>query len=210
MMGIFLKIFKTVLIALAGVFIANKFNLFSYMTFIPDDKAFDICITVYFTILELISEFLLEAVHGRRSELSVILSHVNTDVSIKSNPIINFNQDDLAQMTVTVHINGMKKHFTGSKIVLSDVGFATMQANTRVDGAGVDTDGNYIIHLDRLFGAAETKTLVSSSFRVVFAKAPIPNAMTFEMSPEFKTNTRFRSHSLITYKHNKATLRAER
>jgi len=129
MMGIFLKIFKTVLIALAGVFIANKFNLFSYMTFIPDDKAFDICITVYFTILELISEFLLEAVHGRRSELSVILSHVNTDVSIESNPIINFNQDDLAQMTVTVHINGMKKHFTGSKIVLSDVGFATMQAS---------------------------------------------------------------------------------
>lgn len=47
------KVAKPLVVALIGVYFANKFNIFGFITFIPEEKSFDICITVYFAILEM-------------------------------------------------------------------------------------------------------------------------------------------------------------
>lgn len=60
-----LKISKPLIVALIGVYLTNKFNIFNYISFIPTDKAFDVCITVYFAALELVSEFLMDALHAK-------------------------------------------------------------------------------------------------------------------------------------------------
>ena len=205
------KIIKPLVVALVGVYLANKFNIFCYISFIPQDKAFDICITVYFAVLEIFSELLMEIIHAKfLSELSVIFSLNDTEISIESTPIIKFNSSDLAEATITVQIIGRKKHFINSQLILPDISFATMQANIRDKETSVDNAGNYIIALEKMFGATEKRTVLSSSFRITFAKDPIDSERTIEISPELKSNILFNSHLFITYRHNKVLLKVER
>ena len=106
------KVAKPLVVALIGVYFANKFNIFDFITFIPEEKSFDICITVYFAILEILSEFFAKSAYAKfTSEISVVLSLNNTEVSIDSTPIIKFNQSGLAEATITVSIVGRKKTF---------------------------------------------------------------------------------------------------
>lgn len=206
-----LKIAKPLIVALIGVYLANKFNVFSYISFIPTDKSFDVCITAYFAVLEIVSEFLMDTVRTKfMSELSVILSLNDTEVSIDSTPIIKFNSSDLAEATLTVQIVGRKKHFKNSQLILSNVGFATMQASIRNRETSVDNAGNFLVDLKKMFGTTDMRTTVSSSFRITLAKDPIDSERTIEMFPELKHTTRFNFQPLITYKHNKALLKVER
>lgn len=202
------KLIKPMVIALIGVYFSNRFNVFDYMSFIPKYKAFDICITVYFAILEIMGEIIIENVKTRfMSNLTVILSLNNAEVSIESTPIINFNSADLAEATINVYITGRKKHFSGAELRLSNVGFATMQASVRDREVSVDNAGNYIIDLEKMFGTTDKRTTVSSSFRVVLVKEPTDGEKTIEISPELK-----KAFSIfkVIYKHNKAWLKVER
>lgn len=205
------KIIKPIIVALIGVYLTNKLNIFNYISFIPKDKAFDICIASYFTILEILIEFLMETLRSKfMSELSVIISLNNTEVSIDSTPIINFNPSDLAEAIITVQITGRKRHFLNSVLMISNVGFATMQAGIHDRETSVDNNGNYIIDLEKIFGTTDMKISVSSSFRVTFVKEPIDSVRTIEIYPELKNKIHFNFHPLVTYKHNKAQMRVER
>lgn len=203
-----LKILRPVLVALLGVYLANTINIFNYISFIPKDKTFDICIATYFTIFEILIEFLLEHLRKKfMSEISVVFSINNTEKSIYSTPIIEFNKEDLAEMTITIQIEGRKKHFMNSIIVLPNVGFATIQKNIHSKETSVDANGNYSIDLEKLFGSTHMKTIISSSFRVTFVKEPIDGERTIELLPELKSKISFRP--LVTFKHNKVLIKVE-
>lgn len=205
-----LKFVKPIIVALVGVYLTNKFNIFSFISFIPADKTFDVCITAYFAFLEILSEFILEVIRTRfLSELSVILSLNNNEVSIDSTPIIRFNSSDLAEATITIQINGRKKHFKNLKLILSSVNFATMQASINNRETSVDNNGNYIIDLERIFGTTDMRTVITSSFRVNFVKEPIEGERVIEMVPEIKNSFPLNIHPLIFYRHNKAILKVE-
>lgn len=205
------KIVKPLMIALIGVYLANQFNICDYISFVPKDKAFDICITVYFAILEILSDFLLKAIHRKfLSELSVTLSLNNTEISMDSSPVIKFNSSDLAEAVITVQINGRKKHFINSQLMLSNIAFATMQASIRDRESSIDNIGNYIINLEQMFGSTEKRISILSSFRITFVKDPIDSERTIEIFPEFKNNSQLKFHPWIIYKHNHAVLKVER
>lgn len=42
------KIIAPILSAIIGVLAANKLNIFSFLPFVPDEYAYEICITAYF------------------------------------------------------------------------------------------------------------------------------------------------------------------
>ena len=205
------KVAKPLVVALIGVYFANKFNIFDFITFIPEEKSFDICITVYFAILEILSEFFAKSAYAKfTSEISVVLSLNNTEVSIDSTPIIKFNQSGLAEATITVSIVGRKKHFSDFQLVVANSSFATMQANIHDREVSIDNTGNYIIDLEKMFGNTNSRIYVSSSFRITFAREFSDTERSIEISPELKRKARRNFHPWITFKHNKAFLKVER
>ena len=205
------KIIKPIIIALLGVYLTNKFNIFEYMPFIPTEKSFDICITVYFAILEIFSGFLAEIIYTKfMSEISVILSLDNSEISVNSIPIIKFNSEELSEAILTVQIIGRKKHFSNTIIMLPNTGCTTMQPSIHSKEASIDKNGNFIIDLEKLFGTTNKKISVSSSFRITFVKELVDNERMIEISPELKNNFPYNFHPAIFYKHNKAQLKIER
>lgn len=204
-----LKLIKPFFIALIGVCMANSLNVFDYISLVPSNNAFDLCITVYFAILDIFSDIIIKAVQANYvSRISVILSQNNTEITIVSNPVITFNRSDLAEATMSIKITGRKKHFANSQIILSNVNFATMQANSNNREVSIDNNGNYVVDLEKMFGTTDMRTTIESSFRISFVKEPVDGERSCEIIPELKKkNLRC---SWICYKSNKLVLRTER
>lgn len=211
MINKFLRIIKTIIVAIIGIYLANKFNILSYVSFVPTDKAFDVCLTLYFPILEIVSEFIVELLYKKfaPSELSAILSISDVEKSIDSVPVIKFNSLDLAEIIITIQINGKKKHFSNSQLILPNLSFATMQqATTNDTEISIDNMGNYIISLEKMFGSIDQTSIVST-FKVALIKEPSDSERAIEIFPELKPAKRFNFPPRIIYKHNKARLKAK-
>lgn len=202
-----LRILKTIIITIISVYLTNTFNIFCYVSFLSQDQAFDTCLAVYLTILEVISELLMDIFRKNfMSSVSAILYLNDMEPSINSAPVIKFNDFDLAEVMIAVQISGRKKRFKNSKIILSNGSFTTMQANVRDSEVAIDNNGNYIINLEKMFGTTNKKTSLSSSFRITFTKEPIDGERTIEICPELKNTFPFG----MTFKYNKAILKIER
>ena len=200
-----------IIVSVVSVFFAKVFNIFDYISFIPPDRSFDICITTYFSILEILNGLISEKIYSKfLSELIVIFSTRNTAITIDSTPIIRFNSEDLAEAIITVQISGRKQHFTNSILFIPNVNFATMQASVHSREEYVDIGGNYIIDLEKIFGESNARTCTACSFKVAFIKEPLDGERTIEIMPELRNTRQRRLHPMVIYKHNKAQLKVER
>lgn len=205
-----LKVAKPILVALLGIALTNKFNIIEQVTNLPEDKAFDICLTAYFSVIEILSNALVQSIRSKfMSEIKVILYLENADASLDSTPVIKFNMSNLAEANILIQITGLKSHFLNSKIVIPCTSFATMQPNSRSQEVSIDELGNYIVDLEKMFGEVTTKTTLSTNFRIIFSKEPLEDERAIIISPELKTSKRL-SRLSIAYGHNKAQLKVER
>lgn len=210
MWGKLFKILELLVVAIFGVLLTNKFNLFSYLTFVPSEHAYEICITVYFAILGSVSELAVNYIDSHvKSELSVILSLPDTETSIDTTPIITFNANDLAEMNINIIINGRKKHFLKSHLKIDNINFATMQASIKSREASTDSKGNYTIDLAELFGETNKKINLSSTFRLTFVKEPIEANKEIEIYPSLINNTWLNINPCVNYKCNHSQIKAK-
>ena len=65
---------NAILVPLISVFLLNKFNLFSYLIFIPEDKRFDVGLICYMAIFEALFEGIVYWI----SQQSVTISKLNS------------------------------------------------------------------------------------------------------------------------------------
>lgn len=54
------KIITPLLSAVIGVCLANKFNIFDFLPFVPNEYTYEICITAYFAVIDIIIDFFME------------------------------------------------------------------------------------------------------------------------------------------------------
>ena len=210
MIGKILKITKPILITLVGILLANNFNIFSYFTFIPSEYSFEICITAYFTILEIVCENIFEIFNANfRSELSVVFSLPGTANSLSTIPVVIFNDLDLAELNITINLNGKKKHFEQSKIVIPNITFATLQANVKSHETSTDREGNYIIHLSELFGKINQRVSLSFTYRVTLVQEQVDVNKEIELHPDFVNSSFFKINPFVTYKCNYTKIQAK-
>ena len=96
-----LRIVASLFGAISALFIAQKFNFFQYLPFVPEGKAYDVCITIYFTIVECLISFLFEFI-GKLIETSkvYVTCMCFTDfhnISISNIPFVTFDDMDIAR-----------------------------------------------------------------------------------------------------------------
>ena len=204
------KIIKLLIGAILGLLVANRFNLFSLFPFVPDEYALDICVTVYITLAEIIIDegfdWLFKAVTDRMlSNIEVVMTATNSNADISYNPEIRFNSEGLAEANIFVKVNGKKKDFENSKIVLRKCAIADIQNNYRTCGVSVDNNGDYEINIYTLFGGTQERTTIEFTFKISLAEVPVDGESTARLEPEF-VNKRIN----VLSKKNHAILRTVR
>ena len=101
-----------ILVSIAGILLAlclaHAFNICDYMTFIPKDKSYDVCITVYFALVEVITSILLSMIldwmEARKVNVEVIMFASNEAPNKASCPIIKFNKISLNDTSITSEV----------------------------------------------------------------------------------------------------------
>ena len=195
-----LKVVFPLISATIGLLAANQFNIFNLFTFIPDGYKYEVCITVYFTVADILLTELYELIMGRvvpnfYSSIEVITHSTNSDPNIKVNPTVTFNSECVAECQVTIRISGKRDHFKDSYLLISPPSFATIQSNYKRKEVKV-TDNTYRISLDQLFGT-NSNMATEQMFRVVFAQDPVDGESIAEITPVIK-----QKKSYVRYRHN--------
>lgn len=200
------KIIASIISAIIGILAANRLNIFALMSFVPTDYAYDICITVYFAIVDIILEVLQEYLFGKIkkwffSELEVIIYLPGTNINVSTDAILDFNADDLTEANISVKIAGLKRHFKDIDLLIKKPPFAEIQNGYRRREVQVDNE-NYRIKLVELFGNNDW-TECEQEFKIVMIQDPVDGDSSVIMSPELSEKK-----CNIRYKHNNARLKA--
>ena len=190
-MKIVWKIIKLLIGAILGLYLTNKFNLFSYFTFVPEEYALDICVTVYITLAEVLIDggfdWLNKSITNRFiSNIEVIMTAANSKADIFHNPEIRFNSEGLAEANINVKINGRKKDFENCIIVLRRCAIADIQNNYKTSGVSVDSNGDYRINIYSLLGGSQERTTVDFTCKISLAEVPVDGESSARLEPEFE------------------------
>lgn len=200
------KIVAPIISAVIGILAANTFNIFDYIPYVKEGYSYEICITAYFAIADIVVESIKEGLCKWVSEnffssLRVVVSVPGTRNNIETNAIMSFNNQDLSEAVVSVEIKGLKKHFSGIDLVFKKPAFAEMQVVSRRREVRIESD-NCFINLEALFGNCE-KLECKQEFKIAYIRDAIDGESSVMMYPELS-----KKKKSIRYKCNGAELRA--
>lgn len=202
------KIITPVISAIIGIVAANHLNIFELLSFVPRDFTYEVCITAYFAIADVMLDALQELFSDKLqkscfSKIEVIIGQPETNININTDAILTFNSDDLAEATVIVDIKGQKKHFQDIELIIKKPAFAELQGAPRRREVRLDSE-NYCIKLTDLFGNSE-RIECKQEFRIALIQDPVDGDTSVIIAPELS-----KKKWNISYKHNNAVLRAVR
>ncbi len=202
------KVLTPILSAIMGIWAANKFNIFELITFVPKDYTYEVCITTYFVIADVIIDTLLNAISIFLkpifiSELEVVISHQGTVINSNTDINLEFNTDGLTQANILLKIKGKKIHFQNTDLIIKKPAFAEIQSAYKRQEVIVDSD-NYRIKLADLFGNSSTIDS-SQTFRIVMIQDAVDGDTSMVLTPELS-----KKRIGLIYKHNNANLKAVR
>lgn len=81
-------ILKSLLIPLIAMFAISKFNLFSYITFIPKDYRFESGLTFYLVIIETLWSFFAQIIEKSRANVTCIFCRTEEEENINNIPTV--------------------------------------------------------------------------------------------------------------------------
>lgn len=151
-----ISIISPIVSAILGLLLINIFNFCDYLTFVPKDKKFDVGITVYFGVIEVLLNyflnFVIDKIMQMKSSLEVIMGPSNSTPDLQLYPIISFKDNENTSFYVILKLCGKAKHFCDAKVIIPDIRFATIQPTIKQQGLRTVND-KIIIDLSCLTGA---------------------------------------------------------
>lgn len=203
--GIIWKIVRPLLGAIVGLVAAEKFNLFSFLSFVNYEEAFNICITVYFALAEILLDELCAQIkniwNNCCSKICVTLYMPRSNPNINHNPEVQFNSQDSAEICIEIKMTGKKTDFKNSKLFLRHLSFADIQPNYRSSVVSV-TEGDYCVDLQAIFGGEEKRTEIIQNFKIVLSQCPVDGDSSSKLIPEITNKKR-----TLVFKKNYANVR---
>ena len=205
-MKLLLKIISPIIASMLGVLLTNSFNLFDVIPFVPKEESFGLCITVYFPIIDVILNLIFEQFHKLlvdkfTSRLTATITSYNTNVANCENLSICFDRHDLAEAKMNVEIDGLKKHFKNTELIIYKPVFAEIQIDNSSELVITESDC-LRIKLDKLFNQ-QNYVKCKQTFKFSLIQDPVDGDAYFDIIPKLEN----KKLNLI-YKHNKATIKA--
>lgn len=205
-MKLLLKIISPIIASVLVVLLTNSFNLFDVIPFVPKEESFGLCIMVYFPIIDVIFNFIFEQFYKSlvdkfTSRLTATITSYNTNVANCENLSICFDRHDLAEAKMNVEIDGLKKHFKNTELVIYKPVFAEIQIDNSSELVITESDC-LRIKLDKLFNQ-QNYVKCKQTFKFSLIQDPVDGDTYFDIIPKLEN----KKLNLI-YRHNKATIKA--
>lgn len=118
-LSLWTTLIKAMVIPIIGIFIAGKFNVFDYISFIPKDQSFKVAITAYFAILECIYAKLSEVICKHfKASVECLFYCDKQSKSINNSPQLTFIED-VAYIHCSITIKGWTSKLAKNSLIIS-------------------------------------------------------------------------------------------
>lgn len=192
------RVLFTLLAAFLGLLAVNIFNIFDYWLFIPEDYRYEVGITIYFAIADTTLTNTVDWIkENYYSRISCIMKVKGMKSNIFSTPEVDFNELDLAEVFLHIHVKGKKKSLSDVFIQIPSLAVASMQLNTRNTFATIIKDGSCIVKIGQLFGNVENQTEVEVEIPITFIKEPVDISSSIQITPKISRTSTNRVGSLM-------------
>ncbi len=179
------------------------------MSFIPEDKAYNVCITIYFSVSELLASAAIAKVDAMVDSLfadvKVMFSHRNEKAELNSRPKIHFNELNMSEVELSVTIRGSKKSFSDIIIIIPKIVQADHQLARKCIGECINENGDFCIDLMTLCEQIENVDM-TEKFLITLQRAPVDNSAEIIITPEISQ----KSHGRIRFCHNTMAVQLEK
>lgn len=168
-----LRIVVSLLGAIIALLWANTVNIFQFFTFVPQDKAYDVCITVYFTIIEsaigFAWEMICKQIESRKVYVNCTCYTDSNNISISNTPLLTFNDMDIAYLSIQVSIRGNADKLKLSKIKICSMSQMDFQIEHCGTSMTLDNGGNIVINLSQMCGN-QKEVYLKENYRVTLIR----------------------------------------
>ena len=139
-----------------AIWLVRMENIFSYETLVPRSERYEVGLTCYFTIIGIIEgkiyDQILKQIEKRKSYVSFVFYQRDQGADMNNTPKVRNKEEGMAEIWISLWLKGCSKDLGSSDIILyASNTFEYQRKRDRVDDAiEVDTDGNAIIHIDKI------------------------------------------------------------
>lgn len=204
-----IKCILTILIplfsAIIGLNLMDKYNIFAELNIGPQDKASDVCISVYFAIIDAILSTIFPLFSSLFPEIRVIFSNAGNDSNIDETPIISLKDSQasgVAEMNAFIEIKGKKEQFKNVKVLIKNPGYIDIQPSAVLHGVSINQDGDCEIDITEIIGSVSDVDL-RQSFRIIMAQNCNDVSRSIIIMPYINKGL----YKIVSLKYNKAEIR---
>lgn len=184
-----------------ALFLLDKYNVFSTMSFIPEDKLFDVALPLYVGALELVCHIFFTLLKTQKSSIKITFFCRGNSQELGVNPTIFFNKENLAEIYLSITLSGKKRAFQGKKIRIPAIDFASMQPGKKIKYVTLDDNGNLNIDLQSLFGEVNKTSESSIDISIAYIQEEYYDNREIDISPQF-IGRRLYCFGYVQYEHN--------
>lgn len=199
------RIIKPIVSTCIGLYAAHCFNVIEYLNFVPKSSKYDICITIYIAIVDVVMDMLSTFVmnyyiENFQSTVVVTLMKPGDETTLHNFPVLKFNANELIEADIRIDIIGRAKTFEDTELIIKKPVIGDLQIDSEKNQARslviIDSEGNCCVKLKALFGNDKKRTKLSMVFRIVMIRS-INYRVEAQLKPELANKsflTKFESN----------------
>lgn len=196
-----LRLLVSLIGSIFALFIAHCFNICDWFTFIPEDKKYDGCVAIYFTLVEMGIGFAEEKIisfkESRKTYIEVSFYKPGDEASLNATPLLRFNDYGISEVMCKLSIVGKCSNIIDGEIVIPAINEADIQFAKRGNGTSVNERGDAIIKLGDICSYTETINH-QEDYRIVLQRGLMDTRSELLLKPIIK-NVKTRN---VSYKNN--------
>lgn len=168
---LWMTLIKAIIIPLIGIYLATKFNIFEYFSFVPEDQKFKVAITAYFALLECLYVKLSNEIRKRcYANVECTFYCDKQSMSIENTPQLTF-VDDVAYIHCLLSIKGGASKLAKNSLIISFPHWVEIQnANSSI---GVVNNNKFMINFSKIISANDKVVeKATADFKIGLIKMP--------------------------------------
>lgn len=194
--------------SIVALILANYLNFCDFITIIPNDKKYDACLAIYFTIVEALVDTIFEKINSeiekRKAYVEVLFYKPNEEETSNANPVVYFNDMNMAEIMCKIGVRGNCSNIEQGEIVIPAIKEAEMQFAKRGNGSRINNKGDAMISLKSI---CEGRTHINhqEDYRIIFQRGANETRSKAVIEPHINIpNTRW-----VNFIYNKITIKME-
>lgn len=183
------------LLPLSSLFLVSKFNLFSYLDFIPIEYQYEAGLACYIAIIDAVYEYIAYQISKRQTKVTFVFYKAKNEMMMSNVPTVMLSEQNngVATFNCRILLEGNLKRLQKIKIQLPLPAWVTSQIPQNDEMMCCDEAGVYWEFSKILPSNSDYKQRIECTSKIPLIKNQSENALSITVKPQMEKKHRWNS-----------------